>query len=392
MDMGTETGTKSWEEINARIAAGKAVVITAEEAAAMSREATPAEIARKVDVVTTGTFGAMCSSGMFINFGHPEPPIRMERITLDGVPAFGGVAAVDAYIGATETHPDDGTLGGAHIIERLIAGQEVLLQAHAKGTDCYPRKEVETWIHRDSVNEMILTNPRNAYQNYPAATNSSHHTLYTYMGSLLPSCLNVNYSTSGELSPLLNDPYLRTIGLGSPVFLGGAIGSVAWNGTQFNTEKPRNDRGLPLSNATTLMLMGNAKEMSSDWIRAAYYHGYGVTLYVGVGLAIPVLDEDMAYRVSVRNDEIETTICDYSKDGHPGIRTATYAELMSGAVELNGKKARTAPLSSLRRARLLAARLRELVTTGQFPVTPPARPLPGHSTVQGLAIHRNRKA
>jgi len=388
----SDTGPqKSWEEINARIASGKAVVITAEEASAMSKESSPRELAKKVDVVTTGTFGAMCSSGMFVNFGHSEPPIRMERITLDGVPVFGGVAAVDAYIGATETHPDDGRLGGAHIIERLIAGKDVLLHAGAKGTDCYPRKEIETYINRDTINEMILTNPRNAYQNYPAATNSSHHTLYTYMGSLLPSCLNVNYSTSGELSPLINDPFLRTIGIGTPVFLGGAIGSVAWNGTQFNTEKPRNDRGLPMSNAITLMLMGNAREMGTDWIRAAYYEGYGVTLYVGVGMAIPVLDEDMAWRVSVRNDEIETTICDYSADGHPGIRTATYAELMSGSVEVRGKKARSAPLSSLRRARIIAATLRDMVTAGKFPVTPPARPLPAHSTVQCLTINRNRK-
>ncbi len=382
---------KSWEEINARIAAGNAVVITAEEAAALSADTTPAELVKKVDVVTTGTFGAMCSSGMFINFGHPEPPIRMERLTLDGVPVFGGVAAVDAYIGATETHPEDGTFGGAHIIEKLIAGEEVLLRAGAKGTDCYPRKEIETLISKDRVNEMILTNPRNAYQNYPAATNSGHRTLFTYMGTLLPNHLNVNYSTSGALSPLINDPYLRTIGIGSPVFLGGAVGTVAWNGTQFNTEKPRNERGIPLSNAATLMLMGNAKEMSRRWIRAAYYEKYGVTLYVGVGFALPVLDEDMAYRVMVRNEDIETTVCDYSLPGHPALRTATYAELMSGSIELAGKKVRTAPLSSLRGARLLAETLKERVLAGAFPLAAPTRPLPEHSTVQGLAVTRDRR-
>jgi uncharacterized protein (DUF39 family) len=382
---------KTWEEINAKIASGTAVVITAEEAAAMSAEATPAEMAKKVDVVTTGTFGAMCSSGIFLNFGHPEPAIRMERITLDGIAAYGGIAAVDAFLGATESHPDDPRLGGAHVIERLIAGEDVLLRASGKGTDCYPRKEIETYIHKDRINEMILTNPRNAYQNYPAATNSTHRTLYTYMGTLLPSFLNVNYSTSGCLSPLMNDPYLRTIGVGSPVFLGGAIGSVAWNGTQFNTEKPRNSAGVPLSNAATLMLTGNAKEMDRNWIRAAYYEKYGATLYVGVGFAIPVLDEDMAHRVSVRNEDIETSLCDYGIDGHPSIRTVTYAQLMSGRVEINGKSVRCAPLSSLRKARELAQDLKSLVVQGRFPVLPPVRSLPEHQSVRGLTIQRERK-
>ncbi|QQO07491.1 homocysteine biosynthesis protein [Breznakiella homolactica] len=382
---------KSWEEINKKIAQGSAVVITAEEAAEMSREKSPGEIAKTVDVVTTGTFGAMCSSGMFINFGHPEPPIRMEKLTLDDVPVFGGIAAVDAYIGATEVHPDYPDFGGAHIIERLVSGEEVFLKAHGKGTDCYPRRDIETWVHKDRVNEMILTNPRNAYQNYPAAGNSTHRTLYTYMGTLLPSFLNINYSTSGCLSPLLNDPWFRTIGIGSPVFIGGTIGSVAWNGTQFNTEKPRNKAGIPLSNAGTLMLVGNAREMTPEWLRAAYYHKYGTTLYLGIGFAIPVLDEDMARHVSVRNEEIETTVCDYGADGHPGLFTANYRDLMSGSIEMKGKKVRTAPLSSFRKARILAETLKTQVLAGEFPIAPPARSFPEHSSVQGLTIVKHRR-
>jgi uncharacterized protein (DUF39 family) len=382
---------KSWDEINQKIASGKAVVITAEEAAAMSKEASPSEIAKKVDVVTTGTFGAMCSSGMFINFGHPEPPIRMEKITLDGVPLCAGVAAVDAYIGGTEVHPDKGDFGGAHLIEKLILGESLLLKAQGKGTDCYPCKEIETYISKETVNEMIMCNPRNAYQNYPAAINSTNKTLYTYMGTLLPSMLNINYSTSGCLSPLLNDPYFRTIGTGTPVFFGGAIGSVGWNGTQFNTEKKRNANGIPLSNARTLMLLGNAKEMNGEWIRAAYYHKYGVTMYIGIGFAIPVLDEDMARHIAIRNDQIETTVCDYGMPGHPGIATANYEELMSGSFTLNGKKIKTAPLSSYRKSKILAEELKQKVIAGTFPLAPPVQHFPEHSAVKGLNIRTQKE-
>ncbi len=63
-----------------------------------------------------------------------------------------------------------------------------------------------------------------------SAVNASNRIKYTYMGSLLPRLGNANYSTSGELSPLLNDPDMRTIGLGTRIFLGGTTGlcELAW--------------------------------------------------------------------------------------------------------------------------------------------------------------------
>lgn len=377
---------KSCEEINEKIARGEAVVLTAEEVARMAQELSPAEIASTVDVVTTATFGAMCSSGCFINFGHPEPGLRMESITLNGVPVFGGVAAVDAYIGATETAPDNPEYGGGHLIEALVRGETLELEAHGKGTDCYPRKHIRTSISKDTVNEIIMVNPRNAYQNYPAATNSSGVAMYTYMGTLLPRFGNVTYSTSGELSPLLNDPDLRTIGIGTRVFLAGAQGFVSWNGTQFNTEKPKNEFGLPLSNARTLMLTADLKTMNPAYIKAAYFERYGVSLFVGVGIPIPVLDEDMARRVSISNRNIETTICDYALPGHPGIARVSYAELRSGWVELNGRRVRTAPLSSLAKAREIAQALKEAVVSGSFPIAEPVQPLPEHASVRGLPL------
>ncbi|HEX9092768.1 MAG TPA: homocysteine biosynthesis protein, partial [Coriobacteriia bacterium] len=72
---------KSWDEINARIASGEAVVVTAEEFADIAKSDGLKSAAKRVDVVTTGTFGPMCSSGAFFNFGHSDPPIKMGTIT-----------------------------------------------------------------------------------------------------------------------------------------------------------------------------------------------------------------------------------------------------------------------------------------------------------------------
>jgi len=360
---------KSIQEINEKIKGGKAVVLTAEEVSAMGREQSAAEIARKVDVVTTATFGPMCSSGMFINTGHSDPPMRIESATLNGVPVFSGIAAVDLYIGATENHPEKPSYGGAHLIEALIAGEDLELVAHAKGTDCYPRRDIRTTINRDNINEMLMFNPRNAYQNYPVAVNRTGQTKYTYMGSLLPRMGNANYSTSGELSPLLNDPDLRTIGMGTRIFLGGTQGYVGWYGSQYNSSAELNEHGVPVSNAATLALMGDGREMSSEFIRAAYYEKYGVSLFVGVGIPIPVLDEDMAARLMIRNDQITTRVVDYGDPSHPELGRVDYATLMSGEFELEGKKIRTSSLSSLYTARRIADILKKEVAGGSFQLT-----------------------
>ncbi|MBG0857951.1 MAG: homocysteine biosynthesis protein [Bacteroidales bacterium] len=380
------TKKRSIEEINEKIRNGSAVVLTAEQVSAMGKEKTPAGIMSSVDVVTTATFGPMCSSGAFINFGHTTPPMRMEKLTLNNVPAYGGVAAVDAYIGATETAMPHDTYGGAHVIEDLIAGKEVLLQASAKGTDCYPRTEIKTLISKSTINEFIMFNPRNAYQNYNVAVNSTPKIKFTYMGTLLPAFGNANFSTSGELSPLLNDPDLRTIGIGTRIFIGGTTGYVAWNGTQFNTGKPMNEHGVPIGNAATLAVIGDAKQMDTRFIKAAYFEKYGVSIFIGIGIPVPVIDEDIARRVSVRNSQIETNIIDYGSGNFEILGRIDYERLFSGEISLNGKKIRTAPLSSVKVAREIAEILKKEITEKRFLLTEPVAAFPKTSGLRKLEI------
>ena len=232
---------RTYKEINERIKAGKAVVLTAEEVIDKVREQGISRTAQEVDVVTTGTFSPMCSSGVFLNFGHTRPRMRMSKVWLNNVPAYAGIAAVDVYLGATELpeedpanrdYPGEFRYGGAHVIEDLVAGKEISLRAQSYGTDCYPRTKFETTITLDKINEAIMFNPRNAYQNYNCAVNSTDRMIHTYMGALKPNFGNASYSTSGQLSPLLKDPYFKTIGIGTRIFLGCGIGYVAWNGTQ----------------------------------------------------------------------------------------------------------------------------------------------------------------
>ncbi|HRX13252.1 MAG TPA: homocysteine biosynthesis protein, partial [Draconibacterium sp.] len=195
---------------------------------------------------------------------------------------------------------------------------------------------------------------------------------------------NATYSTSGELSPLLNDPEFRTIGLGTRIFLGGTQGFVVWPGTQFNTSKPKNEFGIPVSNSATIAVMGNLKEMSPEYLQAAYYDKYGVSLFVGIGIPIPILDVEMARRVSINNNQIETSVLDYGTQGTPKLGQVTYSELQSGTIKIAGKKVRTAPVSSLSKARKIAGELKVWLQNGQFEISKPVQMFPQNTSLKSL--------
>ncbi|MCX7831549.1 MAG: homocysteine biosynthesis protein [Actinobacteria bacterium] len=383
---------KTVEEINEKIKRGQAVVVTAEEMVDIVKSEGVKEAARKVDVVTTGTFGPMCSSGAFINFGHTNPPLKFFEVYLNEVQAYGGIAAADVYIGATQPSEDRGIeYGGAHVIEDFVAGKPISISAYNKWpTDCYPNTELESLVNKETVNEAFLFNPRNAYQNYAAATNSSNKTLRTYMGILLPNYGNVTYSTSSQLSPLLKDPEYRTLGIGTRIFLGGTIGYIAWQGTQHNPQRKRDENGIPLGPAGTIALIGNLKEMSTRYIRAATYTGYGCSLFVGVGVPIPILDEDIAYKAGLSDEQIKTLILDYAvaSNSRPVVKEVTYAELRSGWVEIKGKKVKTAPLTSYVRSREIAETLKNWIREKKFFLTEPVAPLPKDTVFKPFTPYR----
>ena len=382
------------EEINEKIRSGSVVVVTAEEIIGVVREKGIQKATREVDVVTTGTFSPMCSSGAFFNVKQPKEKMKLGGgwVTLNGVPAYAGLAAADIFLGATaltENDPRNNNgrpgafrYGGAHVIEDLVSGKKVLLKGGGYGTDCYPRKEREQWIGFEEMNDATLFNPRNCYQNYNVAVNLSDKTIYTYMGKLKPRMGNANYCSAGQLSPLLNDPCYRTIGIGTRVFLSGTEGYVAWQGTQHNPGVPRLENGTPKAAAGTLALVGDLKQMKSKWLRAVSYTGYGVSLSLAVGVPIPILDEEMMKFVSVTDEDLRAPVVDYSAyypigEGVAKLAEVTYAELKSGAVEINGTKVPTGCFSSYALAREVAEHLKHLIRNREFLLSQFVSPLPG---------------
>ncbi len=381
------TVKRTYEEINKKIRKGEAVVVTAEEIIPILEEKGLERATEEIDVVTTGTFGPMCSSGVIINFGHSDPPIRMQKVWLNDVEAYAGLAAVDVYLGATQASESQGmAYGGAHVIEDLISGKKIKLRAISQGTDCYPRREIESYITKESINQAVLFNPRNGYQNYNVAVNTSDRKIYTYMGILLPDIGNASYSTSGQLSPLLNDPQFRTIGIGTRIFLGGTQGYIAWEGTQFYPQTLKDEEGRVINQGGTLAVIGDLKEMSTDYIRAAIFKGYGVTLVVGIGIPIPVLNSEIMKNVAVKDEDIWTEIIDYSipRLKKPSLGKVNYKQLREGKITIQGKDVSTSPLSSYAKAREIAQNLKGEILKGEFLLQEPIQKFPKESKFKPL--------
>ncbi|MCM0593715.1 MAG: homocysteine biosynthesis protein [Gloeotrichia echinulata IR180] len=370
-------------EINDKINRKRAVVLTSEELKTRVAAVGVTKAAKDVDVITTGTFEPMESSGAIINLGHTDPPIKIRRCWLDGVPAYSGFGAVDLYLGAScgvevMEGEEIRERGGGHVIEDLIAGKAVPVKAQGQVTDCYPRAAFETTITRETINQFYLFNPRNLYQNFIVGVNGGDRPLFTYLGPLQPRLGNAVYSNPGAISPLFNDPDLQLVGIGTRIFLGGGIGYIAWEGTQHNPLQKRLPNHTPIGPAATLALIGDAKLMDARWVRGCYFKSYGPSLMLGVGIPFPVLNEEVVERCAVQDQDLVAPIVDFSipRRVRPTFGLVSYAQLKSGRITIEGKAVRVAPLASMFLSRQVALELKQWIEAGLFTLTESVSPIP----------------
>lgn len=367
-------------DINAKIHQRVAKVLTATELKLLVQEVGVDQAAKQVDVITTGTFEPMESSGAILNLGHTDPPIKIRNCWLDGVSAYGGFGAVDLYLGASQELDGDVGInrGGGHVIADLIAGKAVNLRLLGQPNDCYPRTSFERMITKDSINQFFLVNPRNLHQNFIVGVNGGDRLLHTYLGILKPRLGNAVYANPGAIAPLWNDPDLRLIGVGTKVFMGGGIGYVMGEGTQHFPLQKRLANRTPSAPAATLTLIGDAKQMDAHWVKGCYFPNYGASLMLGVGIPLPVIDAEVVLRAAVLDSEIMTTIIDFAiaRRVRPSFGTVSYGELKSGKITIDGITVRTAPVASIYRSEQVAQTLKSWIIAGKFTLSEPVAPLP----------------
>ena len=120
--------------------------------------------------------------------------------------------------------------------------------------------------------------------------------------------------------------------------------------------------------------------MKPEWLVGTAMKGYGVTLAVGIGIPIPILNEEICRYTAVKDEDIWTQIVDYSKSYPQGkkesLGEANYAQLKSGKITVRGKEVPTGGLSSYPKAVEIANILKEWIEKGDFLLSEPVAYLP----------------
>jgi CBS domain-containing protein len=134
------------------------------------------------------------------------------------------------------------------------------------------------------------------------------------------------------------------------------------------------------------MVQGNCKKMKPDLLQGAAFAHYGTTLYVGLGIPIPILNKGLAKKTAIRDEEIFTSVVDYGvpRRDRPKLRKVSYKELKSGVITIGDKRVRVSSLSSLKKAKKIAGTLKEWIENGSFSLTAPVERLPSDSVFKPM--------
>lgn len=229
-------------EIQAKIDAGEAVVLTAEEIAAKIRAGEGIGL-EDVDVVTTATRGIMSGTYAVFSFKVSEPDsfVKASEVLLNGVPAVVGpcpnerLGILDLIVLGTAHSISDPRYGGGHLFRDLVEGKSVTVVV---STNEGKRFSVET--HLSDIPFARLYATRHAFKNYRAFVNPGKEPINTIFHALPfeGEFREMTFCGCGELNPIQNDPKLETIGIGTRVLINGAEGFVTGQGTRSVPDNP----------------------------------------------------------------------------------------------------------------------------------------------------------
>ena len=98
---------------------------------------------------------------------------------------------------------------------------------------------------------------------------------------------------------------------------------------------------------------------------------------LGVGVPLPVLNEEVLARCAVQDKDLVAPIVDFSipRRVRPTFGLVSYAQLKSGRITIDGKAVRTAPLASVYLSRQVAIELKQWIEAGKFTLTEPVTPI-----------------
>ncbi len=310
---------KTIDEINHRIQAGKANVMTWDELSTMLEKGERVRW-KDIDVVTSATCGLMSGTAAVLSFPFTDRGefTRANEVYLNGIPAFPGpcpnerLGVVDLIVYGTMHSRIDNNYGGGHLLKDLVSGKPINVKLKSK-----EGLEFEKEITLNKMTYARSFGIRNCFKNYIGMVNRSKTPVPSifHVRPLKGPYKEVSVSGCGALNPLAKDPNLKVIGIGTKVLINDAIGFVTGFGTRASAEKPN--------------LSGFADLFDMD----PYYLGgfqtmEGPEVIMSWAVPIPILDQEIFDNVCVTDNEVQLPIANIS-DRLPFI-TSDYGHVWKG--------------------------------------------------------------
>ncbi|AKB75393.1 Ferredoxin oxidoreductase [Methanosarcina lacustris Z-7289] len=288
-------------EIQAKIDAGEAVVLTAEEISVKVRAGEKIRL-EDIDVVTTATRGIMSGTYAVFSFKVSEPDsfVKAFKVLLNGVPAVVGpcpnerLGVLDIIVLGTTHSETDPRYGGGHLFREMVEGKGITVDVTTSGGDLFSME-----IHLSDIPFARLYATRNAFKNYRAFVNPGKEAIKTIFHALPfeGEFREMTFCGCGELNPLQNDPKLETIGIGTRVLINGAEGFVTGQGTRSAPDNPNLTGFADLHDMTPEYMGGFATSAGPEIINTW-------------AVPIPVLSQSMLENILKPDSQIPLQLVD----------------------------------------------------------------------------------
>ena len=369
------------EQLQQRQAAGDLRVRTSDQFRADVAAMGLQKAFARTDVLAAGGCGVSTQASLTIGPGPCDPPMQIQRAELGGVRLHcrGGNNSLAMPLSAGD-HPER---SGAAVFHALLKGASVSFVASGEKRPQFPRQELVTQLDLAGLGTTRLLLPRAVSENGIVAVNSGETRIWSFHGPLLERRGNGVFTAPGGRSIGLSSPRLRCLGVGSPVFVAGAVGVVMGAGIGHQPRCKRLSSGHALAPGATAAVSADADHMKPDWVRPCWFGELGAGVMVAVAAPVPLLTVQAAAAAGVGDHELQAPVLDFSvpRRVRPGFGCVSYKDLLRGRILIEGRAVSTASATSLRLTDDVTAALAEKLRDGSFPLVAPFQPLGEKATL-----------
>jgi putative methanogenesis marker 16 metalloprotein len=234
--------SRTIEDINKRIRAGKATVMSGDELQKILKKGEKISW-EDVDVVTSATCGLMSGTIAILSFPVSGRGVftRASEVLMNGILAYPGpcpnerLGVIDLIVYGTSHSTLDEKYGGGHLFKDIVKGKSITINVRSK-----EGKKINKEITRDDLGYARLQGVRSCFKNYIGMINKSKDPISSifHVSPIQGPYKELSVCGCGALNPIAMDPHLEVIGVGTKILINDAEGYVTGLGTRSSPEKP----------------------------------------------------------------------------------------------------------------------------------------------------------